>query len=286
LLSLSGDRVYTGRSDTSGAYTVSGVPAGDYTLTPSKSDDVNGITAYDASLVLQHDAGLTTLTGHAAIAADVNKSGVINSMDAFYILQKAVDLITLPFPGAGVVWDFDPQSRTYTNLNSNLSGQDFTAILLGDVSGNWSAGGSTQAAAQRDAEPVRLTAVMGMPDPSGMATAILHIDPERTPVYGLELDIHYTQAMTVSVEPASAAERMALVANTAEPGRLRIALASTQPITTSKDLLRLALRLADPGSPAALSLSDGVVNEGEVPIVWASAPAGKNRLFLPLMQHQ
>ncbi|HIP96038.1 MAG TPA: serine protease, partial [Anaerolineae bacterium] len=140
LLTLEGDRVYTGQSDATGAYTVSGAPAGAYTLIPSKSDGVNGITAYDASLVLQHAAGLITLSGHAATAADVNKSGAINSMDAFYILQKAVDLITLPFPGAGVVWDFAPPSRAYANLNSDQTGQDFTAILLGDVSGNWGAG--------------------------------------------------------------------------------------------------------------------------------------------------
>ena len=51
-------------------------------------------------------------------------------MDAFYILQKAVDLITLPFPGAGVVWDFSPPSHSYINLSSDQTGQDFTAVLL------------------------------------------------------------------------------------------------------------------------------------------------------------
>ena len=36
-----------------GVYTVTGASAGDYTLTPSKSDDVTGISAYAASLALQ-----------------------------------------------------------------------------------------------------------------------------------------------------------------------------------------------------------------------------------------
>jgi hypothetical protein len=135
LLSLEGDRVYTGLSDATGAYTVTGAAAGNYTLTPGKSDGVNGISAYDASLVLQHAAGLITLSGHQATAADVDKSGAITAMDAFYILQKAVDLITLPFPGAGVVWDFAPRTRTYAPLNSDQTGQDFTAVLLGGCVG-------------------------------------------------------------------------------------------------------------------------------------------------------
>ena len=138
LLTLTGDRVYTGLSDATGAYTVGGAAADDYVLTPSKSDEANGISAYDASLALQHDAGLIVLSGHAASAADVNRSGTITSMDAFHIVQKSVDLIALPFPGAGVVWSFAPPSRSYANLSSNQTGQDFTAVLLGDVSGNWS----------------------------------------------------------------------------------------------------------------------------------------------------
>ena len=47
---------------------------GSYTLTPIKSDQINGLSAYDASLALQHDAGLMTLTGNAFTAADANKS--------------------------------------------------------------------------------------------------------------------------------------------------------------------------------------------------------------------
>ncbi len=58
---------------------------------PSKSDDTEGISAYDASLALQHAAGLNYAhVAIAATAADVNRNGQITSMDAFYILQRAV----------------------------------------------------------------------------------------------------------------------------------------------------------------------------------------------------
>ena len=136
---LQGNRVYAGTSGAGGAFTVAGAEAGNYTLTPSKSEDADGISAYDASLVLQHDARLSPLTGRAATAADVDLSGQITALDGFYILQKAVDLIPLPFPGAGKVWAFDPPNRTYTGLSASQARQDFTAILLGDVSGNWKA---------------------------------------------------------------------------------------------------------------------------------------------------
>lgn len=60
------------------------------------SGDVNGdgkVSAYDASMILQHTVGLIDLTGVAA--ADVNKDGKISAYDASMILQYTVGLITL-----------------------------------------------------------------------------------------------------------------------------------------------------------------------------------------------
>lgn len=58
--------------------------------------DVNGdgkVSAYDASMILQHTVGLIDLAGVAA--ADVNKDGKISAYDASMILQYTVGLITL-----------------------------------------------------------------------------------------------------------------------------------------------------------------------------------------------
>src|SRR5690349_8149604 len=113
---------------------------GRMSLTPRKIDGVQEISAYDASLVLQHAAGLAPLRDAAAVAAAVDKSGAVTSLDAFYILQEAVGLINPPFPGAGQVWAFLPPDRNYDDLRNGQVGQDFIAILLGDVSRNWSTG--------------------------------------------------------------------------------------------------------------------------------------------------
>ena len=265
LLTLEGDRVYTGQSDANGAYTVSGAETDDYTLTPSKSDDVNGISAYDASLVLQHSAGLNILTGHAATAADVNKSGAITSMDAFYILQKAVELITLPFPGAGVVWDFDPPSRSYTNLSSDQTGQDFTAVLLGDVSGNWSAE-LGQALPQATG-----TASLTLPDlyaePGERITVTLDMALDQAEVYGADIVVSYdpTVVSAASVSADDAAQDFMTASNLNPPGQVQVAMASAQPITDDGRLLTLVLDVMGKlGDTSPLQITAAELNEGGV----------------------
>ncbi len=273
LLTLEGDRVYTGLSAATGAYTVTGAPAGAYTLTPSKSDGVNGISAYDASLVLQHAAGLITLSSHQATAADVNKSGAITSMDAFYILQKAVDLITLPFPGAGVVWDFDPRTRSYTNLSSDVSGQDFTAVLLGDVSGNWSAGGNLSTSAVLAGAPVVLRVDSSRPDASGTVTATVWLNPAGAQVYSLDLVLSYDPEMArvSAVEPGPLAAGLASSANPEQPGKVRVALAGALPVTQQGVLLRVRLQGREPARYVVITPTWGQVNEGAVPLRLESA---------------
>jgi hypothetical protein len=269
LLTLEGDRIYTGLSDPTGAYTVTGAPVGAYTLTPSKSDDANGISAYDASLVLQHAAGLITLSGSAVTAGDVNKSGSITSMDAFYILQKAVDLITLPFPGAGVVWDFSPSSRSYPNLNSDQAGQDFTAALLGDVSGNWSAGGG-QALSQRWLK-VADTAVLALDDlyaePGERITVTLALTLSQAQMFAADVLLGYDPAVAsaVSVAPADLAGGFSLAANLNPPGQVRLAMAGATPITDSGPLLNLVFDIVgNMGAASALQIIDADLNEGAI----------------------
>ena len=117
---------------------------GGRTLNRSKSDEVNGISAYDASLALQHDAGLMTLSGHAATAARCEQERRGDGPGCVLHFAEGGRSDHVAIPGAGVVWDFSPASRSIPNLNSDQSGHDFTAILLGDVSGNWAAAAPTR----------------------------------------------------------------------------------------------------------------------------------------------
>jgi len=285
LLALEGNRVYTDLSQADGSYTVSGVTAGDYTLTPSKSDGVNGISAYDASLALQHDAGLITLSGYAATAGDVNKSGDITSTDASYILQKAAALIALPFPGAGKVWDFDPANRTYADLSGSISGQDFTATLLGDVSGNWSQVGFSMEDSPSPGPSLRgrgsallagrlwaaNTASLALPhlyaEPGERITVTLEIALDQAEVYGADIAVSHDPTV-VSAAAASAgdvAQGFLTESNLNPPGQVRVAMASAQPITDGSHLVALVFNVVgELGDTSPLQLTTVELNEGGV----------------------
>ncbi len=284
LLTLTGDRLYTGLSGATGGYTVAHVPVDDYTLVPSKSDAVNGISAYDASLALQHDAGLTMLSGHAFTAADVNRSGAVTAMDAYYILQKAVDLIALPFPGAGRVWDFAPQSRSYTNLSSNLTGQDFTAILLGDPSGNWTPAGRIARILANGSAILRVQDAT--PDATGVVTAALWLDPQGSAVYSVDLMLAYDgSALTVeTVALGGLAEEWLLVSNLNLPGEAHIALAGAHALTDPGKLLTLRLTLAQDVAETVITPLQGALNEGAIPATLVAGRVNRQRVvYLPLV---
>ncbi len=161
-LTLSGGSPRAAVSDASGAYAFAGVPVGVWQLTPRKTGDLRGaVTALDAAWVLQAVAQLRTLDSAQRLAADVTGDGTVSALDATMILQRAVGL-NGNFAAATACtsdWLFTPNatvvpnqsvvppslssgscmmgSLTYGPLGANATGQNFSAILLGDVTGNW-----------------------------------------------------------------------------------------------------------------------------------------------------
>lgn len=121
-----------------GIFSMDGFGLGSYTLTPSKSGGVGNvaISALDASTIAQFSVGLISLTTNQRIAADVTNDGTISALDASRIAQWSVGL-QLPAGDLTGTWKFVPGSRTYSTVNAALTAQDFVAILMGDVTGNW-----------------------------------------------------------------------------------------------------------------------------------------------------
>jgi len=282
-LTLAGTQIYSATSATSGDYLLGNVLRDSYILTPAKSDDADGITAYDASFVLRHAAGLLTLEGAQATAADVNRSGGISSLDASYILQRAVNLIPLPFPGADVVWDFDPATRSYPDVNGAVTGQDFTAILLGDVSGNWAAGNNQ---VTQTAGPAIVEVRASVPDPQGVVTATVWVDPDGIELYGLDLSLSFnpTAATVLAVELGPQGEDLVLLSNTNQPGEVRIGLAGALPVASSGTLLILRFQLTNSNQGTPLTPMWGQMNEGAVPVELRGAQLGRDNwtIYLPL----
>ncbi len=139
-LNATGSSVLSAISSASGAYQLSGLTAGgSYTITPSKSGEIKGINSLDATRIQQHRVGLITLTPNQLLAADTDNSGAVNSLDATRIQQRLVGIQSSNIIGQ---WNFVPSNRQYNPTNSNRTGENYEAILVGEVSGNWATAAS------------------------------------------------------------------------------------------------------------------------------------------------
>lgn len=258
VLSLQGSSSLTQTNGATGGFVLQGVNAGSYLLRPLKSDEVSGITSYDASLILQHAVGATTLTGPSATAADVNRSGLINSMDAYLVLQKAAQAIDVPFSGAGVVWAFSPEQRYYSDLQASATEQDFSAALLGDVSGNWSATGLSMQSRELSWATNILYEVQ-VPRAAEWIARVLMSNGSNL-VQSLDLQLRYnTNAVLERVVPGPMLQDFTYVFNTAQAGTVRAAIAGPSGLSGTGPLLTLHFR---GDAPSRLEVDKVLANEG------------------------
>ena len=108
--------------------------------TAAKTGGVNGISSNDAGRVAQHVSGINTLTGNQLVVADVSGDGTISSFDAAQIARYAAGLGSQT--GSTGTWRFTPENYLYHGISGNYAGQDFVALLMGEVTGNWTNTGS------------------------------------------------------------------------------------------------------------------------------------------------
>jgi len=133
--------------------------------------------------------------------ADVDNSGSVNSVDARYILRYAVGLDTLPFLNQDSVRVSLPDSHVYPNLNNDVTDADFTAVLIGDVSGNWkpaeTAGKTRAKAAIADALSASgPMTTMVEPNADGTWTVTLSL-AEVTELSSIEFELNTTDGVTL-----------------------------------------------------------------------------------------
>ena len=142
---------YSATSDEEGEYVFTDITRGDYASVPSKADDLGGLGGMDASRIARYAAGLIDLDCYQRIAADVSRNGEISGTDASRVARYIVgDLECLNDDCIHWVFTSDPidecedwppivypSRREYDNLNEHKEDQDFIAIRIGDVTGNW-----------------------------------------------------------------------------------------------------------------------------------------------------
>lgn len=213
---LSGVRAESMRTGADGLFAFDGLPlGGDYTIAPIFDEDyLNGVSTFDIVLMSKHILGIQKLSSpYQMIAADVNNSGSISALDIIQ-LRKLVLSIDRKFRNNGS-WRFirsnytfpDPENpwretfpeiANYNNLSAAISSADFTAVKIGDVSGNARA----NSRASSDRSPAG-EAYLEFPDREVKAgqifTAAFRL-PERSSLEGLQLALQWDVAAAELVD--------------------------------------------------------------------------------------
>jgi hypothetical protein len=247
-------------SGANGTYMLQNFGAGPYTVTPAKLPQQcgtsNGIQANDASLIAQYVVGLRTFSTAELAAARVAGIDPISSFDAGLVARRVVGLCTMPSSLAGE-WRFTPANRSYTDVLTPVTGQNYTAVMIGDVSGDWDPSGVARpAVADRLNGPL---AVIGSAAAAKGSIVEIPLTLERLGGAGItsfQFTVEYDPAV---IEPArlaadlggTLAEGLMTVFNVSSPGTLRVAVYGAFPATG--DGLYARLRFAVIGSPGTAS---------------------------------
>ncbi len=250
-----------------GTYALSGFGSGSYTVTPTKTGGANSITSFDAAKIAQHVTAVNPLTGNQLVVADTSGNGNVTSFDAGLIAKYVVS--SPPFGNTGT-WKFNPANRTYASVTSNVNGEDFSALLMGEVSGNWTNSGA-RAARSSGLERPAAVEIPKLESMSGSAVSIpISIgDATGKGIISYEFVLRYDplviqpQSNAVDLD-GTVSSNMSIAVNAEQPGVLRVAVYGPMPIQGSGVLFNLNfVAVGAPGSATPLSLDKMMFNEGE-----------------------
>lgn len=280
LISGSGSPSVSALTDALGAYSLSGFGAGAYTLTASKSAGTNGaISGFDAAKITQYVVGIVPLNATQAAAADVSGTSGVSSFDATLIGRYVVGFgPPAGFTSTAGTWVLTPTIFSHATIYSNIANENFSALLMGEVSGNWNSPTSL---------PSGRPAVSGGPERSAAVRApkiVVPTDGDVTipvsiqgaankGIISYEFDLRYDPSV---IQPQAAvidltktvSRGLKAVANATEPGLLRVAVFGAIPIDANGILLNLRFTaVGEPGAVSALTWDRMVFNEGDPRVI-------------------
>ncbi len=284
---------------TAGQYALSGFGSGSYTVTPTKPAGPNSaISSFDAARVAQGvSASVPFVSQNQRFAADVTGNGVVSSQDAGKIAQFAAGL-PIQAPNLTSEWRFfvtgapsplptPPQtyndSRTYASVTGNLTGEDYVAILVGDVTGNWNPAIHPRAVSSGQwtvdseetmiAGPVKdITVELPHMTASTDKEIVIPVNVEGAADKGIiayEFDLRYDptviQPQEKPVDLAGTVSRsLTPVVNASVPGLLRVVMYGPMALTGNGILLNLKFRaVGAPSSVSPLRWERIIFNEGD-----------------------
>ena len=269
-----------------GQYLLTGFGAGSYTVSLSKTTGQNSITSNDAGRIAQHVAGTNVLTTDIQkVTADVTNNGTLSSNDAAQIARFVAGIgppigltsqwrFFLP-PGPTFPVGTSPTSRTYPSITSNITGEDYVGLLIGDVTGNWipsaaRAGDSRQLGGswlESDIEIKAPNIVSRTGDEIIVPVVVDGIADKE--IISYEFDLRYDPAVIQPsdnpVDVAGTVSRgLSVVTNNKESGLLRVVVYGAMPIDQNGVLLNLRFKaVGEPGSLSALTFERIMFTEGD-----------------------
>jgi hypothetical protein len=255
----------TATTDQLGQFSFGEAGDGNWQLEPQKSGDLRGaVSALDAAIALQAAAGTRRLDAVQALACDVTGNGQVSGLDATRILQLAVGRIQrLPVSATcDSDWAFIPTPANLPDqhliqplpsaatcqrgsvvldpLVGDAPEQDFTAVLFGDCTGNWSSAGRG-AARLRRARDVRARLGVARARAAGQWVVPLYVVGAAR-FSAIDAQLAYDPAARpTSVRAVGAAHGAVVRYATDERAALTLALASAAPIESASGLVALVV---------------------------------------------
>lgn len=259
LLSATGATTASTNTDALGSYLLDNlVSGGQYSVMPSKTGGVNGITAFDATLVLRCVAAGAgcALSNNQRLAADANNNGTISAFDATQILRFVAAGGATINTGQVGNWKFTPAPRSYAAVSGLVPNENYEAVIIGEVNGNWTAPTSFAAAEADNSsaaqpQPIEVSLpekIMGAKDTIVVVPVAFANNGNKSLsaynfVVSFDPSILEPDATAVdAIETASAG--MNIVADADTPGKIGVAAAgAVGKINASKTLLKLRFKV-------------------------------------------
>jgi hypothetical protein len=282
-LALSGAQSANTATDAQGAYHFNLAGSGPISVTLSKTGDAGAaLSALDAAWILQCTVNLRPSAACPLAASDSSGDGQVSAYDAALLARHLVGFTTPP--SAAGQWRFTPPSRSYPALTTDLPQEDYTAYLVGDVTGNWASGGTVTSAA---AQATVSSAITARGAQAHMAVRV----GLAAPVLGYQLTVQHNPTTVQFSAVAQDNTRNAswqLLAHESAPGFVRVVAYGIAPLVLPADapLLTLRFQTTDAFDPATdLRLDTVRVNEDQL-VTPTRVLTLQKRLFLPLVATQ
>ena len=267
LITAAGSPNLSDTTGTGGTYSLTGFGSGSYTVTPSKTGGDNGaISSFDAAKISQYVVGGSALSPEQQTVADVSNTGGISSFDAA-LIARFVASLGAPI-GSTANWIFVPASRNYPGITGDLTGENYSALLMGEISGNWTNG-------DLPAKTFAGGITVVMPQLTTPANSELSIPVNvrgisDKGIIACEFDLRYDpQVLRPQADVAdlkgTVGRGLFAVVNSETPGLLRVVMYGPMPIDEDGVLLNLRFAaIGTTGSDSPLTFERIVFNDGEL----------------------